>query len=65
MRFVALVLAAGLLVAGLGIVSVGPAEAHGGAGGGTIEITLVQACQAPQASLASASETACRDLFGQ
>ncbi len=64
MRFVALVLSVGLLLGGLGIVSVGTTQAHGGDGGGTVEITLVQSCQSPQAALASAAETVCRDMFG-
>jgi hypothetical protein len=38
MRFVALVLAAVVLGAGVGIVSVGTAQAHGGDGGGAIEV---------------------------
>ncbi len=64
MRFAALALATGLLVGGLGIISVRIAQAHGGDGGGTVEVTLVQTCQSPQAVLAAASETACRDMFG-
>jgi hypothetical protein len=64
MRFVALALTVGLLVGDLGIVSVGTVQAHGGDGGGKVEVTLVQACQSPQAALAAAGETACRDVFG-
>jgi hypothetical protein len=64
MQFVALALAAGLLVGGLGIIPVGTAQAHAGDGGGKVEVTLVRDCQSPQAALAAAGETACRDVFG-
>jgi hypothetical protein len=38
MRFVALMLAVAILGAGVGLVSVAPVQAHGGDGGGAIEL---------------------------
>ncbi len=39
MRFVALMLAVAILGAGVGLVSVAPVQAHGGDGGGQLEVT--------------------------
>jgi hypothetical protein len=61
MRFVALVLAAGLFVGGLGIISVGTAQAHGGAGGGPMDV--VQQTCITNPTQATASSDACAELL--
>jgi hypothetical protein len=66
MRFVALALAIATLGAGVGFVSVAPAQAHGGDGGGPVEImggypscTVVVNVE----NTAIASTSTCNDLL--
>jgi len=52
MRFVALVLAVVTLGAGVGLVSVGTAQAHGGDGGGAVELmAATNSCPQPVANV--------------
>jgi hypothetical protein len=51
MRFVALVVAVAMLGAGVGLVSVGTAQAHGGDGGGAVELmAATNSCPTPVAN---------------
>ena len=65
MRFVALMLVVATLGAGIGLVSVGPVQAHGGDGGGQIEVSLGYASCTVVVTVASStvpSTTSCQDL---
>jgi hypothetical protein len=66
MRFVALVLAVAILGAGVGLVSVAPVQAHGGNGGGPIEVTPGFASCTVVLNVQNAaipSATSCQDLM--
>ncbi len=64
MRFVALVLAVAVVGTGVGLVSVGTAQAHGGDGGGAVELLQSYAtCQVTQVVQAGVREVACTDLL--
>jgi len=66
MRFVALMLAVAMLGAGVGLVSVGTVQAHGGDGGGQVEITSgYPACAVVPTVQASALPytTSCQDVL--
>jgi hypothetical protein len=66
MRFVALMLAMAILGAGLGLVSVAPVQAHGGDGGGAIQVMPgFASCPVVVAELNEAipSTTSCTDLL--
>lgn len=65
MRFVALMLAVAALGAGIALVSVAPVQAHGGAGGGEIQLSPGYAsCSVCVTVVDSAisSTTSCQDL---
>lgn len=62
MRFVALMLAAAALAAGIGFVPVAPVQAHGGDGGGQLEVTLApDSCKALTADDNAGSYVSCGD----
>lgn len=66
MRFVVLMLAVAMLGAGIGFVSVGTVQAHGGDGGGQVEITSgYPTCPVAVKVQASALSymTSCQDLL--
>lgn len=63
MRFVALVLAVAM-IGGVGLVSVGTAQAHGGDGGGAVEVLQTYAtCPVANAVQADARGMSCTDLL--
>ena len=65
MRFVALMLAVATLGAGIGLVSVAPVQAHGGDGGGEIQVSPGYASCTVFVTVASStlpSTTSCQDL---
>ncbi len=65
MRFVGLVLAVAVFGAGVGFVSVGTAQAHGGDGGGAVEVMEGYAsCPVVVAVQATVFETSCTNLTG-
>jgi hypothetical protein len=60
MRFVGVILALAAFVAGAGFVSVGVAQAHGGSGGGAVEVS--QSACAVFNPIAQESEGSCTNL---
>jgi hypothetical protein len=65
MRFVALMLAVAICGAGVGLVSVAPVQAHGGDGGGQVEVTPgFASCPVivNVANAATPATTSCTDL---
>lgn len=65
MRFVALMLAVATLGAGIGLVSVAPVQAHGGDGGGEIQVSPGYSSCTVVVTVANSSipaTTSCQDL---
>ena len=66
MRFVALMLAVAILGAGVGLVPVAPVQAHGGDGGGAVEVMQgFSSCPVTVnvANAAIPATTSCHDLL--